>query len=555
MMSQIESLQKRIQELETVEQEYKQMKALVEDAAKGENLEKYAGDMLLYSDPESQMIVDANDLALAFLGYSLEELRSLKITALEACENHEATIYNKSANPVENYECQYRHREGYDLPVRVRKRLIEKAGKSLWFYILEDKSLRKQLWRELSRREDSNFQFREQLKTLNEISLELGRISSTEDLCRRSIELGLERLGFDRLSIWLMDTSAEVMRGTFGVDEHGQIRDEREQSWSYVRSYVEDFLAGRREALVTHDDALLYNERSEVIAYGWHISVPLLDAQNFIGFMAVDNFIHKRPLESYQTDLLQLFGASIGNLLARQWEQETIRRLQLEQERFRFLENFVTSIAHEFKTPLAIINTSSYFLSKSREESKRQSHAANIEDSVAYLNHLLNVMLEMLKLDSLKDLNISALNMESFLPDILKNLMPLASSKPIQVQLQMQATQTLQADSALLWRALEEILKNAIEYTAANGTIEIRLTENQNQLRIGIHDTGIGIPEAELEKIFERFYRVDQSRSSRKAGLGLALAKRIIDLHHGEIHVKSTLGQGSLFEILLPLPE
>ena len=79
-MSEQENLEKRIQELEAIEQEYKQMKALVESAAKGENLEKYAADMMLYVDPATEAIVNANDLALEFLGYSLEEIRLLKIS-------------------------------------------------------------------------------------------------------------------------------------------------------------------------------------------------------------------------------------------------------------------------------------------------------------------------------------------------------------------------------------------------------------------------------------------------------------------------------------------
>jgi two-component system, sensor histidine kinase SagS len=434
----------------------------------------------------------------------------------------------------------------------VRKRLIKKAGKDLWHYILEDKSLRKQVWRELNRREDTDYQFREQLKTLNEIILDLGRISSVDDLCRRSIELGLERLAFDRISIWLMDSSEKLMRGTFGVDEVGQIRDERGQSWSYVRSYVEDFLAGKHQPIVMHDDAPLYNERSELVGYGWHISAPLLDGAEFIGFMGADNFIHKRPLKSYQTDLIQLFGANVGHLISRQFKQQKALELQLEQERLRFLGNFVTNIGHEFKTPLTIIKTSNYFLGKTQDESKRQSHVTKIDDSVSYLNYLLNLMLEMVRLDSQPELKMKSLQLDRFLSDIANSLLPLAESKQLQWQIQVQAGKQVQADSELLSRAIEEIIKNAIDYTPAQGKIQISLIEGENQIQIIVQDTGIGIPMDELEQIFERFYRVDKARSSRNAGLGLAIAKRIIELHHGEIDVKSILGEGARFEIRLP---
>ena len=110
-------------------------------------------------------------------------------------------------------------------------------------------------------------------------------------------------------------------------------------------------------------------------------------------------------------------------------------------------------------------------------------------------------------------------------------------------------------DEAKLERAILNITRNAIKYTDDGGCIKVGFKKTKEEASIDIEDNGIGIPEKDLPNIFERFYRVDKARSRNEGGtgLGLPIAKWIVEAHNGRIEVKSELGKGSIFSITLPL--
>ena len=665
------SLWERIRQLEAIEHEYLQIKKLLDDAAHGEHMDKLSNNIVLYTQPENRKIIDANPRALEFLGYTQEAIFATSIDRLEVeSSQQEVSVYIESSIQVYEYDCLFWHREGHQLSVHVRKWLVEKEGQGIICYTLVDKSLRTQLWHELSRREDSDYQFREKLKVLNEIAIKLGQLSTFHDICFYGVKLGIEKLGFDRISLWFLNRAKTLMMGTYGVDEEGNIRDEWDISWSYLDTYTEDFVNGRREPFITHDSAPLYNEKSETVGYGWHVSVPMLNRGEFVGFIGADNFINRQPLKNYQPELMRLFGATIGHLVARQKEQETIHKLssaiehsssmilvlsksqeiefandafcqvsgytmeetlgksitmlfkgknlkmiqsaissgeswqgelvnqrkdgqyyetiisvspvqpgasieyyvivqedismlkqvqqnelalQLEQERARLLETFVTDISHEFKTPLAVINTSSFILSKSDDPEKRATHSDMVKIQVNNLDQMLDDILEIVKITSALDLEKEPIRLADFVREIVDSFLFANNGKHLEWQIDLDSAIVVEADTQKLARIVHEILGNAVQFTPANGTISVSLHVDKKQVGIRIEDTGLGIAAEEIGKIFDRFYRVDKARSTRNTGLGLSIAKLLVDAHHGQINVESELGKGSCFEILLPL--
>ena len=107
-------------------------------------------------------------------------------------------------------------------------------------------------------------------------------------------------------------------------------------------------------------------------------------------------------------------------------------------------------------------------------------------------------------------------------------------------------------DRARVLQVAAILLDNAVKYTPQGGSITVRLLEEDGQAALEVSDTGVGMQEDELPLIFERFYRIDSSRTDGGAGLGLSIARQIAESHGGEIRVRSTSGEGSTFTLLLP---
>jgi hypothetical protein len=133
----INVLRQRLQQLETIEREYLQLKRLIDYAAENNSVTPYSGNIVLYVDISTHRILDASDGALEFLDYQIDPLRELLIEQLEQCDSDTDAApitYIESAHEEQIYKCSYRHREGYLLPVQVHKRRLMKDGIAVWHY-------------------------------------------------------------------------------------------------------------------------------------------------------------------------------------------------------------------------------------------------------------------------------------------------------------------------------------------------------------------------------------------------------------------------------------
>lgn len=544
--------------------DWQRLLRLLEASRSNAPLDAFVSQAALYAHPETRQILDASQSAPDVLGYPREALLALTLDDVEVSHpvaRQKARTYQESDIPIVEYDGYFRRADGHLLNVQVQKRTVEHEGRPMLRMQFEELSLARRLAGELLRREGgSNYQFNEKLKILNEIQLELGTMTSFDAVCRRGVELGAERLGFDRMSLWFMDEGTGLMHGTYGIDEAGCLRDERGQQWDYHGSFVVDYLQGRREPRV-QQHAPVYNDRTEVIGYGWHVSAPIVDAGRFIGFIACDNHLRQQPMHGYQPELLRLYGASIGHIASRQREQETIRRLReqemalhLEQERSLILKNFVRDVGHEFRTPLAIISVSSYLLTRLTEAEARTSHIAQIQQQQSYLNKLVDDMLYIIQLGSGQDIAPRPVDLVGLIEGSLSGLERASSAKGIVWHVDLNAVRPVSGDADQLERAILELLRNAVEYSHAGGTVLVRLGHDSEQVRLSVQDEGIGIDAADHQRIFNRFYRVNEARTTRGSGLGLSIARLIVDQHGGDISVDSAPDRGSTFTMSLPAP-
>lgn len=228
--------------------------------------------------------------------------------------------------------------------------------------------------------------------------------------------------------------------------------------------------------------------------------------------------------------------------------------LALEKERLRMLTQFIRGAAHEFRTPLTIINSSASLLSKTEEPEKRRHRVKQIEQQVFGIAQLVDRLLQMSKLEAISTLNHRPVNVSTLLASIVSEISFGKDSGP-DVHLEHQPDLPPAAgDAQQLQDAFYHVIENAYRLTPHDGCIRVSTAATSEHIVVEVEDTGPGIPPEHLDKIFETFWRQDmEARTTPGFGLGLSIAQKIIHLHNGHIEVESEVGKGSLFRITLPL--
>jgi PAS domain S-box-containing protein len=232
--------------------------------------------------------------------------------------------------------------------------------------------------------------------------------------------------------------------------------------------------------------------------------------------------------------------------------------LALERERINLLQRFMGDVSHDFKTPLTSIKLSAYLLSRVEDEAKRQRHTQVIEMQTARLEKLVTDLFTMSRLDQsiTGEFDFGKVSINTLLRDMLLAHEPLIQQKQHTAAFEPKDDLApFYGDAFQMERALTNILVNAINYTPEGGQIHVRAQQVENELVVEIEDNGIGIPAEEQGHIFTRFYRGDPARGSGQGGMGmgLAIARKIVEAHGGRIELESEPGKGSTFRVILPV--
>jgi PAS domain S-box-containing protein len=233
-------------------------------------------------------------------------------------------------------------------------------------------------------------------------------------------------------------------------------------------------------------------------------------------------------------------------------EQQAIE-LSVEKQRVNLLSQFVQNASHEFYTPLSVMNTQLYLLQKRLpEELPMDDSLETLKEQTGTIHELVQALVMMTKLDSTRTLNMRSYKLNSLVQQAVDDMRMQAEAKNQHLHLEMSNKALLVlCDAEKLQLAIKEVLDNAHRYTPEGGNIVIRLFRREEQAVVEVRDTGIGMSPEVQERIFERFYREDEARSTRGFGLGLSIAKRIMDLHYGQITVHSSPKLGASFRLIL----
>jgi len=222
---------------------------------------------------------------------------------------------------------------------------------------------------------------------------------------------------------------------------------------------------------------------------------------------------------------------------------------------FTTQRQFMEDISHELKTPLSVLKGELEVTLKRIRST--QEYETALQSSLEEVNRLAGIVENLLTLARFDAkttaLHAQNLDLNGLVKDTVEAIQVLAIQKNITLQLNSAHTVEVLADKNQLKRLLLNILDNAIKYTPSGGKISVDLRQQKDSADIDISDTGIGIPENELPHIFDRFYRVDKSRSTIGFGLGLSIAQSIAMAHGGRIYAKANTPHGTIFTITLPL--
>lgn len=222
---------------------------------------------------------------------------------------------------------------------------------------------------------------------------------------------------------------------------------------------------------------------------------------------------------------------------------------------FSLQQQFIHDISHELRTPLTILKGElEVTLKKVRSQEEYESILFSSLEELNKINSIIENLLMLARFENREaSLEIKPLDLGRLIQNILDDIKILSVQKGIQINFLPQEGIILEADEKQLRRVILNILDNAIKYTAENGKIFVTIEKSSNTAKIKINDTGIGMAKENLPFIFDRFYQVDKSRNANGFGLGLSIAKAIIEVHKGKIEVESRPNQGTAFIIYLPL--
>jgi two-component system sensor histidine kinase SenX3 len=222
--------------------------------------------------------------------------------------------------------------------------------------------------------------------------------------------------------------------------------------------------------------------------------------------------------------------------------------------------DFVANVSHELKTPATSLRLLAESLEEAIDEDPVQARlfAAQLKKETGRLSQLITDLLDLTRLESQERVeNPVPVDVRSVLMTVLARMRRVARKKNITLQWKRfgrAAQYTVQGDETQLASMFTNLVDNAVKYTLPGGRVEVTGGCEDSEIVIRVSDTGIGIAEGKLPRIFERFYRVDKARSRETGGtgLGLSIVKHIAENHGGRVTVKSTLGEGSTFTVYLP---
>jgi len=249
---------------------------------------------------------------------------------------------------------------------------------------------------------------------------------------------------------------------------------------------------------------------------------------------------------------VQIKGTDELTQLADEFNQLTGRLQTTEEGRRRF----VSDASHELKTPLASIRllTDSILQSENIDRATVREFVEDIADEADRLTRISEKLLTLTRMDAKQEIEREPVDVKRVAERVEHMLKPLAAAGRVTIRMKLADGCMVSATSDDLYQIIFNLMENAVKYNLPGGQVEVELYWREQQVILTVSDTGVGIPEEDLSKIFDRFYRVDKARSRAAGGtgLGLSIVRDTVVLHHGTVTVERREPEGTCFTVLFP---
>ena len=289
------------------------------------------------------------------------------------------------------------------------------------------------------------------------------------------------------------------------------------------------------------------------------ITMPIYDKNNrqLIGYLRATQSLEEVDETIARLDVGLGIGAIVAVVLSSVGSGWLNRQaMQPIEESFQRLRQFTADASHELRSPLMAISTNAEVALtypegiRPGDEEKFQAIAMATDQ----ISQLTEDLLLLARTDRVSSFEFNKIDLSTLLTDLVKLYKPQAQTKQIELKAEIENDLWLNGDEAKLTRTFTNLIQNAIQYTPAGGEVEVSSNRIGRELLITVQDSGIGIVPEHLDRIFDRLWRADRSRSYYEggSGLGLAITKAIVERHRGTITVTSQPDVGSCFDVLLP---
>ncbi len=525
-----------------------------------------ASDGLISID-ENSTVLFANPATERIFGHKVEEVIGQKLTMLMPeylRAVHEAGIAGyvetgKRHLNWEHIEVLGLHADGYEFPLELSFGESNQNGRRVFIGIARDITERK--------RAEQTLLERERLALLNsDVSFALIQNNSLQDILRACTEAVIKHLDAAFARIWTLNREENVLelQTSSGMYTHldgqhsripvgkfkiGQIAEERKPH--LTNSVIGDARISKQE----------WAKREGMVAFAGY---PLIVEKRLVGVIAM---FARRPLTAQTLEVL----AAISNTIAL-----GIERKQTEAERERLLENektlrreaeianrakdeFIAIVSHELRSPLNAMLGWTRILQNTPGDAQTTEHALNvIVRNARSQSKLIEDLLDSSRISRGElRLDMQSLELVPIIKSAIELTAPAAEAKAIFITEGLEpAANFITGDADRLNQILDNLLSNAIKFTPPGGTVEVRLERDGNEAKIIVTDSGQGISEDFLPQIFRRFKQADPSDTRRHGGLGigLSLARHLVELHGGRISAHSAGEEkGAKFTVYLPL--